>query len=531
MKLRDYQQRTIDQLYAWFRRGNKGNPVVVLPTGAGKSLIIAALCKDALTQWPDTRVLMLTHVKELIEQNAHKMRKLWPNAPMGIYSASIGQRDLTEPITFAGVQSVAKKADEIGHVDLVLIDECHLLNNKKQGNYRRLLSDLAAINPHLRVIGLTASPYRLGQGMLTEGDEALFSDIIEPVSIEELIAKGYLSVLRSKVTDTEIDVSGVHKRGGEFIASELEQSVDTSPLNLSVSAEIVRRGAGCKSWLVFCVGISHAENLRDCIRAHGISCETVHGGMTKKQREQVLADFTSGRLQCVTNCNVLTTGFDHPDLDLIAMARPTASPGLYQQMIGRGLRVKSHTDHCLVLDFAGNIARHGPVTNIRPPRKKGEREGGEAPVKVCDQCQEIVHPSVMVCPCCGFEWPAREPDLKLRDDDIMGEKATECPIDSWRWDVHKSRAGNEMIRITYYPRALNEAPIKEYLPLLNPGVAGVKASRDLYSIAHGAGVRLDPLWDLSDLAQEMSQAPKPSRLAFFRDGKFHRITDRTWDHE
>jgi hypothetical protein len=128
--LREYQQRTITELYAWFEAGNEGNPCLVLPTGSGKSHIIAALCKDALQSWPETRILMLTHVKELIAQNAEKMRQHWPNAPMGIYSAGLNRKDLGEPITFAGIQSVRTKASQIGHVDLIIIDECFVAGTK-----------------------------------------------------------------------------------------------------------------------------------------------------------------------------------------------------------------------------------------------------------------------------------------------------------------------------------------------------------------------------------------------------------------
>jgi hypothetical protein len=130
MELRDYQQRAITQLYDWFAADNAGNPCLVLPTGSGKSHIIAALCKDALQQWPETRVLMLSHQKELIEQDAQKMRLHWPNAPMGIYSASIGRKDLGEPITFAGIQSLRGKAALIGHIDLAIIDECFVAGTK-----------------------------------------------------------------------------------------------------------------------------------------------------------------------------------------------------------------------------------------------------------------------------------------------------------------------------------------------------------------------------------------------------------------
>jgi DNA repair protein RadD len=224
--LRDYQQRAIDQLYAWFGENPTGNPCLVLPTGSGKSHIVAALCKDAVQSWPETRILMLTHVKELIEQNAEKMQLHWPGAPMGIYSASIGRRCLTEPITFAGIQSIRSKSREIGHVDLVVIDECHLVSHKDEGGYRRLIGELTAINPTLRVIGLTATPYRLGHGLITD-KPALFDAMLEPVSIEELVFKGYLAMLRSKLTTAKLDTTGVHKRGGEFIESELQAAVDT----------------------------------------------------------------------------------------------------------------------------------------------------------------------------------------------------------------------------------------------------------------------------------------------------------------
>jgi len=267
MKLRDYQQRAIDMLYDWFREHDTGNPCLVLPTGAGKSLIIASLIHNALQQWPETRVLMLTHVKELIEQNAQKMRAVWPNAPMGIYSASLGQKVLYESITFAGIQSIHKKARLLGHVDLIFIDECHMVSHAQQGQYRAFIKDLQSINPHIRVVGLTATPYRLGHGMIHEGDDVLFNDLIEPVTIEELVAAGYLSPLSSKHTSTEIDVSSVGKRGGEFIAGQLEQAVDNDDTTARIVTETLQRASDCRSLLFFCTGVSHA---------HGIGLPTTH---------------------------------------------------------------------------------------------------------------------------------------------------------------------------------------------------------------------------------------------------------------
>lgn len=528
--LRPYQQRAIDELYAWFRANPKGNPCLVLPTGSGKSHIIAALCKDALSNWPDTRVLMLTHVKELIEQNAAKMREHWPNAPMGIYSASVGKRVLGEPITFAGIQSVRSKARQIGHIDLVIIDESHLVNHRDQGSYRTLLKELREINPSLRVIGLTASPYRLGHGLITDGD-ALFDDLIEPVSIEELIYKGFLSTLRSKVTETHFDLSGVHKRGGEYIEGELARAVDTDSNNAAVVREVIALAGDRKAWLFFCSGVRHAHNIADLLNVFGIPAACITGDTPKAEREQIIKDYKSGKYRALTNANVLTTGFDYPNIDLIAMLRPTMSASLYVQMAGRGMRVKEHTDHCLVLDFAGVVAQHGPITAVKP-RSPNSRNGekGEAPVKVCDECAELVAISAKECPACGTAFPEPEArKLKLHDDDIMGMENHEMVLSGWGWRKHVSKkSGLEMLAVTYYGM-LSDPSVTEYFTIMHDGYAGQKARRTLGEIAHDAGVTLEPNETLIGLAAKLGLSRPPYMIRYKKDGKFYRVLERLWD--
>jgi len=527
--LRDYQQRTIDQLYAWFEEGGKGNPCLVLPTGSGKSHIVAALCKDALQNWPETRVLMLTHVKELIEQNAEKMRQHWPGAPMGIYSASIGRKDLGEPITFAGIQSVRTKAKQLGHTDLVIIDECHLVNHNDEGGYRTLLEQLKAINPELRVVGLTATPYRLGHGLITD-KPALFDALINPISIEELIYKGYLSTLRSKVTKAKLDVTGVHKRGGEFIESELQAAVDTDDKNQAVVQEVIALAGDRKAWLVFCAGVRHAQHIADALNQQGVVAECVTGETSKKERERMIGDFKAGRLRALTNANVLTTGFDYPDIDLIAMLRPTMSASLYVQMAGRGMRIKSHADHCLVLDFAGVVASHGPITAVQPPKKGGDGNG-EAPVKVCENCDELCAISVMVCPACGHPFPVKEiKKLQLHDDDIMGLDGTDLDVTSWTWRKHISKAsGKEMLAVTYYG-GLSDPAITEYLAVTHDGYAGQMAMQKLVDMAQRAQIERGGLNvnSLEEMVTNMNKTQPPIHIEFKRDGKFFRVMRRKW---
>ena len=211
MELRDYQANAITMLYDWFNRNPTGHPVLNMPGGSGKSVVIASIAKDALLNWPETRILMLVHSRELILQNADKLRKLWPDAPLGVYSASVGKRQIGRTITYAGIGSVAKRGSELGHIDLCIIDEVHCVSTSESGIYRKLIADLLAINPAMRIVGLSASPYRLGHGMITEGDDAIFTEILEPVSIEELIYKGHLVPLRSKGTQHKLETEGLHK--------------------------------------------------------------------------------------------------------------------------------------------------------------------------------------------------------------------------------------------------------------------------------------------------------------------------------
>ena len=516
-------------LYDWLEK-NAGHPCVVLPTGSGKSVVIAELCRRAITEWPETKIVMLTRSIELINQNAEKLRTIWPGAPMGIYSASAGKKQLGEPITIGGPLSIVRVTKKIGHCDLLLVDEAHDISHKDEGSYRKIINDLMAINPSMRVIGFTASPFRLGHGLITD-KPAIFDALIEPVSIEELIFKGHLAILRSKQTGFKLDTSGVHKRGGDFIESELQEAVDTTDNNQAMIDEVIKRAEGRKSWMFFATGVRHAEHLRDILLSRGVSAVSVTGDMAKKEREQAIADFKSGKITAITQVGCLNVGFDHPDIDLLVMARPTMSPGLYLQQAGRGLRPKSHTDHCLVLDFAGVVETHGAITNVQPPKKAGSGNG-EAPVKLCDECGELVHPTVKTCPACGHEFPPpKEKHYTLHNDDIMGISGTEMDVSAWTWRVKQSRTtGVEMLMVSYYA-GLTDMPIKEYICINHEGYAGQKAMRLLAEISRHAGVDSTQLHlpTTGAIADMMTAAKPPRQIEYKKDGKFYNVIKRTWD--
>jgi DNA repair protein RadD len=453
LSLRPYQRDAIDALYSYFA-GNTGNPLVVMPTGTGKSVVIAGFIREAIESYRDTRVLVLTHVKELIQQNFLALMRAWSEAPAGIYSAGLSRRDIRAQILFAGIQSIYRHAYKVQRCDLVLIDEAHLLGRGDSGMYRSFLAQLNEVNAGLlKVVGFTATPYRLDSGMLHEGKDRLFTDIAYEVPVLDMIQQGYLSPVVPKQTDTQLDVAGVGSRGGEFIAKDLEAAVDRDEVTRAAVEEIVRHGDGRGSWLVFCAGVAHALHVRDAIREHGITCEAVTGNTPGPERDRILAAFKSGRLRCVTNANVLTTGFDAPGVDLIALLRPTKSVGLYVQMVGRGTRLAEGKEDCLVLDFAGNTARHGPIDTVDGRRKQKGEEPGEAPIKVCPECQAINHASVRLCTACGHEFPPPEIKVASRaaSDALLSiqQQSTWCEVSGITYDRHEKPGKPPSLRVTY----------------------------------------------------------------------------------
>jgi len=411
IQLRDYQRESIDALYAYFQQ-ESGNPLLVLPTGSGKSVINAIFIKEVLSQWRSQRIVCLTHVKELIVQNYDALIRAWPEAPAGIFSASVGRRDLFDPVIFAGIQSVHKRAETLGWFDLVIIDEAHMIPNAvSKGMYRRFLDALKQINPAIKIIGLTATPYRLKSGLLTEGDDRLFTDIAHEIPISLLIKRGYLSPLVTPDSDlnARADLQKVGSRGGEFIAGQLANAMDKQELIRATVDEMLEHGKDRKSWLIFCSSVEHATNVASEIIARGVSCDTVTGDTPKTERNQILSDFKSGEIQALTNVDVLTTGFDAPNVDLLAFLRPTKSVSLYIQMCGRGMRTADGKESCLVLDFAGNIDRHGPVDKANAPTTFKSNGGGGAMTKVCPKCQAVVHLSAKKCGDCLHPFPEGAP--------------------------------------------------------------------------------------------------------------------------
>ena len=486
LELRPYQREAIDAVYEHLRsRPPDNNPCVVIPTGGGKTPVIATICRDAVELW-NGRVVILAHVKELLEQTVEKIAALAPGLPIGVYSAGLKRKDLGYAVTVAGIQSIWKKACELGPVDLILVDEAHMIPTDDEGMYRQFIADAKAVNPNVRIVGLTATPYRMKSGSIcSPPPEAILNEVCYEVGVRELIVQGYLSPLRTKAgsAGSRADTSGLHIRAGEFVASEVEDLMDTDALVDAACAEIVEQTRDRKATLIFASGVRHGMHIARTLQdRHGVECGFVSGDTPDGVRTTLLNRFRAGELRYLCNVNVLTTGFDAPHIDCVALVRPTMSPGLYYQMVGRGFRLAPGKTDCLVLDFGGNVLRHGPVDDIRIKTPGQADDSRSAPAKECPECRALIHAAYGVCPECGHEFPdpqtSKHEAHASTEGILSGQTTTEVhTVSETTWHIHLKRndpSAPPTMRVEY--RVGFNTYFREWVCLEHEGYALRKAS-------------------------------------------------------
>lgn len=363
--LRPYQQEAVDKLL--WSRNLVGADICVLPTGAGKSLVIAELAVKL-----GSSVLIIQPTKEILEQNVAKMRHYVSDKEIGIYSASAGRKDISR-YTFATIQSIYKKPEYFAHFNFVIIDECHLVNPKNlDGMFTVFLESIG--NP--KVIGLTATPYRMDVTyertkygyfiahtsikLINRMKGRFWHRIIYNINNKQLMDAGYLQPLeyidRSIIDHTDIPTN---KSGSDFDMTAFEQKIYKEELRI-LEAIFLAEGIA-NHVLVFCSSVEQAEHLRRMIPAS----QVITSKTSKKDREKLILGFREGKIKTVLNVGVLTTGFDFPELDAIVLIRPTRSIGLYYQMLGRGVRKSPGKKSCKVLDLTSTVKNLGRIETIR----------------------------------------------------------------------------------------------------------------------------------------------------------------------
>jgi len=406
-----YQHEAVEKLFDFYSVDRKlvdgfpepKNAVVCLPTGTGKSLVIAMFIKRCFEMVPNTKVVMSTHVKELIRQNAEKLQQYWPLAPLGIYSAGLHQYDHVQPIIFGGIQSMVGKL-KFGHVDFLVIDEAHLVGD--DGSYLQFINELKMRNPFLKIIMLTATPYRMGMGLLTNGPIA--TDIVYNLcnvdGFARLIAEGFLCqlIVPARLA-VQLDISGVGFSKGDFIQGQLEEAVDKNDVNYSMLSEYMTYAASRRCGLIFAAGIKHAHHLQEMIQqVFHEECAILHSKMGDKHNDEMMSAWKAGEIKHAVNMNMLTTGVDNPMVDIICDAQPTMSTGKHVQKYGRGTRPFPEKPNCLVLDYGGNTRRLGPINDPVIPRLKGQGPPGDAPIRICPNCGVYNHARASQCVACGL---------------------------------------------------------------------------------------------------------------------------------
>ncbi|MCR9769303.1 DEAD/DEAH box helicase [Vibrio harveyi] len=385
--LRPYQADSVKAVIHYFRK-HTTPAVIVLPTGAGKSLVIAELARLA-----KGRVLVLAHVKELVEQNHAKYEGYGLKG--SIFSAGLGRKETDQQVVFASVQSVVRNLDSFkNQFSLLVIDECHRVPDEKTSSYQKVITHLKELNPGIKVLGLTATPYRLGMGWIyqyhTRGqvrteESRFFRDCIFELPIRYLLDENFLTPAR--MMDAPVlsyDFSQLKPANtGRYKEAEMDMVIDKAKrATPQIVEQIIQYAKERKGVMVFAATVRHAQEI------HGLLPEgetaIVIGDTPTPERDAIIQSFKNREIKYLVNVSVLTTGFDAPHVDLIAILRPTESVSLYQQIVGRGLRLSEGKSECLVLDYAGNsYDLYQPEVGDPKP----------------DSTSEII---TIPCPACGF---------------------------------------------------------------------------------------------------------------------------------
>lgn len=378
-QLRDYQKYAVSKGISNLTQKEK--PFILqLATGAGKSIIIAAIAKEL-----DGPVLVLQPSKELLLQNYSKFVSYKTEVESGMYSASVGKRDIKQ-ITYATIQSIFRRPDEFKHFKYVIIDECHQVNPKNlTGMYGKFLKDIGCT----RICGLTATPYRLENRFFSEDGQKFYSAELKMINrifpfffknieckIEtaQLIAEGYLSPILYRNVDMG-DMSGlrVNNTGSEYTADSIKQYWQNDMRLMKLCQIIEKIDAKCQRNLIFCSSLLQAKRAREMLREMGIRAEMVDGTTPAKERDRLVAEYRRGEFKHMLNVGVFTTGFDVPELDCVVLARPTISLALYYQMVGRGVRLDpARPDKKLrVYDLVKIVEKLGRVETIAVKKEEG----------------------------------------------------------------------------------------------------------------------------------------------------------------
>lgn len=520
---RDYQQSSVQAFWKGTKERKGQNPLLCLPTGAGKTIVIAEILRGILEI--GYRAIVLARSRELVKQNHDKFSRHLPDADSGIYCAGLARKECDPDIIFATVQSIYQKGQLFGKRQLIIVDEAHEIPTRDESQYQVLLESVREQSPNAILLGLTASPYRLDGGVI-HGANRQFDYVAHSVPLKKLIDDGYLT--RPQTIDCEsVNLDGVKKSAGDFNKSEVENRFLS--LGDTVSDQIVSASndKNTKSVLVFASGVTHAESIKNRIASHGYSAELITGETLPLLRQTSIDEFDKGKIRFLVSVDTLTQGFDCTRVDHIAVCRSTESPGLFYQICGRGFRLHEGKDVCWVQDFGGNIDRHGPIDSptygINTIKVKSD--GGSPPQKACPSCFELLPASATTCSKCGLEFP-RELNIQSRSSRhaILAEPRW-YDVDSVSYKRWSGKGGKpDTMRVDYCVSIdgdwLEKKVVSEWVCLEHEGFARMIAMR--WWVSRSSLAMPSTIDEALTLCNE-GITKTPSRVLIHRDGAYDRI--------
>lgn len=547
---RIYQAEAKGSVLAYWEQGG-GNPLVDMATGLGKSVTIADLAQFLVNEFVGMRCLVLADVKELVLQDYKALISLFPNASAGIYAAALNRRDTSQKIIFGMIQSLYRRAKEIGPVHVIFIDEAQMVGRDTASMYGIFIAAMREMVPDLRVCGFTATPFRTDTGRLDEGAGALFDKIVYSYGLGKAIEDGWLTPLVGKNGAVEIDVSKVPRRGDDFVAGALESASNQEWITQAAVAEIVALGKSRRTALIFCAGVKHAQAVCDEMNRQGRRCAMICGDTPDGVRDQLIEACRRGETD-LTNANVLTKGTDIVGVDLIVLLRSTLSAVLLAQMVGRGVRViwpsGFHPDevtaeerwqaiasgpkpNTLLLDYAGNIRRHGPVDLITADKQPGAKKAGVAAVsdvraKECPTCKSLAALNAQTCAFCGHEWSldkarhdAEADDVAILSRDLRSQPPEEIAVVTWMARRHVKAGSPDSLRVTY-SAGLMAYP--EWILVEHGGPGRFRAEK--WWTAHGGQSPAPETVD--DALVRWAEVSQPAFISVKKNGKWWNVVSR-----
>ena len=508
-------------------RAKATNPCVVIPTGGGKSLMMAWAIQAWKRDYPPFRCCILAHRKELVQQNAEELHGLWPGGDIGVYSAALRRRDTDNSIIYASIDSIYKRWGEFPAFDCLIIDEAHRIPPRGEGKYRTFIEGCRSINPNLRIVGFTATPFRMGCGPICHKDHIL-NEVCYEAGIANLIHDGYLCGLRSKVGAEAPELEAVRRNsGGDYIVKALAQATDTPKLVQDAirSAMTIIRAENRRSVVFFCVDVEHCMHVSQELRRHGVEAPAVTGKTPQAQRDRIAEAFKAGRYRAICNVNVYTEGFNAKRVDCIVLLRPTLSPGMFVQMVGRGLRLHPDKTDCLVLDYAHCIDTHGPIDCL---------DGGEITIVECEECGDSFSRAVRSCPHCGWEIPkvevermeADERERRMHEKEasqrtILGSEPETLRVDDVIVHRHRKPGSPDSLRVQY---RCGPSTFREWVCIDHEGFAGRKAHQ-WWAVRFGSKASKDITVDaaLADMFLPQQLCEITETITVVRKGKYTEI--------